>query len=288
MKVDKNAGKPTHNFEGTTYYFCCQSCQKKFSSDPHKYLHPSPEPAAPPPPKGTPAPWTLRSSRKARASARFAAWRLSPWAFHLLLVAIDSQPAGILAVAYPIKPSARSAVGQLRELGLNVVMATGDRRETAEAVARELGIAEIHSGLLPEEKSRLISELKIKGHAVAFAGDGINDAVALSTANAGVAMGTGADVAIESAGITLPKGDLRSLVRTRLLAAATVSNIKQNLAFAFGYNALGIPIAAGVLYPVFGLLLSPMIAALAMSLSSVSVISNALRLGQKKLSVASN
>lgn len=204
-----------------------------------------------------------------------------------LLVAIDGKPAGILAVADPIKASAPAAVKNLKALGLNIVMATGDRRETADAIARELGITDVRAGLLPEEKSRLISDLKSRGHHVAFAGDGINDAVALSTANAGIAMGTGADVAIESAGITLPKGDLRGLVRARLLATATVENIKQNLAFAFGYNALGIPIAAGVLYPVFGLLLSPMIAALAMSLSSVSVISNALRLGQKKLSVAS-
>lgn len=204
-----------------------------------------------------------------------------------LLVAIDAQPAGILAVADPLKPSARDAVRELKQLGLEIVMATGDRREIAEAVARELGISDVRAGLLPDEKSRLISDLKARGRKVAFAGDGINDAVALSTANAGIAMGTGADVAIESAGLTLPKGDLRSLVRARLLAGATVRNIKQNLAFAFGYNALGIPIAAGVLYPVFGLLLSPMIAALAMSLSSVSVISNALRLGQTKLSVAS-
>ena len=173
-----------------------------------------------------------------------------------------------------------------KQLGLKVVMATGDRRETAEAVARELGITEVHAGLLPDEKSRLISEMKVRGHKVAFAGDGINDAIALSTASTGIAMGTGADVAIESAGITLPKGDLRGLVRARRLATATVSNIKQNLAFAFGYNALGIPIAAGVLYPILGLMLSPMIAALAMSLSSVSVIANALRLGRKPLTIA--
>lgn len=209
------------------------------------------------------------------AAARMAGDGKSP-----LFVAIDNQAVGLLAVSDPIKVTARDAVQELQALGLKVVMATGDRRETAEAVARALGITEVHAGLLPAEKSRLISELKVRGHTVAFAGDGINDAIALSTADAGVAMGTGADVAIESAGITLPKGDLRGLVRARKLATATVSNIKQNLAFAFGYNALGIPIAAGVLYPLFGLLLSPMLAALAMSLSSVSVIANALRLGR--------
>ena len=179
--------------------------------------------------------------------------------------------------------SAHAAIAKLQAHGLTVVMATGDRRETAEAVARELGIRHVHAGLLPAEKSRLISQLKARGRTVAFAGDGINDAIALSAADAGIAMGTGADVAIESAGITLPKGDLNGLVRARALAHASVANIKQNLAFAFGYNALGVPIAAGVLYPLFGILLSPMIAALAMSLSSVSVIANALRLGKQKL-----
>ena len=204
-----------------------------------------------------------------------------------LFVAIDGRASGLLAVADTVKATAREAVRDLQALGLHVVMATGDRRETADAVAQALGITEVHAGLLPQDKSRLISEFKTRGRTVAFAGDGINDAVALSTADTGIAMGTGADVAIESAGITLPKGDLRALVRARRLASLTVSNIKQNLAFAFGYNALGIPIAAGVLYPVFGILLSPMIAALAMSLSSVSVITNALRLGQKRLDVAS-
>ena len=203
-----------------------------------------------------------------------------------LFVAVDGAAAGLLIIADSIKPSARAAIQALQDLGLTVVMATGDRRETAEAVARDLGIREVHAGLLPTEKSRLISEFKAKGLTVAFAGDGINDAVALSTADAGIAMGTGADVAIESAGITLPKGDLRGLVRARRLAAATTANIKQNLAFAFGYNAIGVPVAAGVLYPLFGVLLSPMIAALAMSLSSVSVITNALRLARQPLGSA--
>ena len=204
-----------------------------------------------------------------------------------LFVAVDGHIAGLFAIADTVKATARAAIADLKAAGLTIVMATGDRRETALAVARELGIGEVHAALLPAEKSRLISELKARGRKVAFAGDGINDAVALSTADAGIAMGTGADVAIESAGITLPKGDLKALVRARRLATATVANIKQNLAFAFGYNALGIPIAAGVLYPLSGLLLSPMIAAVAMSLSSVSVITNALRLGQKRLDIAS-
>ncbi len=215
-------------------------------------------------------------------AARMAADGKSP-----LFVAIDERAAGLLAVSDPIKATASEAIRQLKELGLRVVMATGDRQETADAVARTLGISEVHAGLLPNEKSRLISELKARGRIVAFAGDGINDAIALSTADTGIAMGTGADVAIESAGITLPKGDLRGMVRARRLASATVVNIKQNLVFAFGYNALGIPIAAGVLYPITGVLLSPMIAALAMSLSSVSVIANALRLGTKRLDIAS-
>ncbi len=199
-----------------------------------------------------------------------------------LYVAIDGKLAGLLSVSDKVKPQARKTIAELKTLGLDIIMATGDRQETAQAVAHELGIDKVHAGLLPAEKSRLISELKTRGRTVAFAGDGINDAVALTTADAGVAMGTGADVAIESAGITLPKGDLKGLVRARRLASATVANIRQNLAFAFGYNALGVPVAAGVLYPLFGVLLSPMIAALAMSFSSVSVITNALRLGRTR------
>ena len=162
-------------------------------------------------------------------------------------------------------------------------MATGDRRETAERVARDLGIETVHAEMLPGDKSRLLSELKARGRTVAFAGDGVNDAPALATADVGIAMGTGSQIAIEGAGITLPKGDLGGLVRARRLAEATLANIKQNLGFAFGYNALGVPIAAGVLYPLLGVLLSPMLAALAMSLSSVSVIANALRLDRVDL-----
>jgi len=201
-----------------------------------------------------------------------------------LLVAIDGRLAGFVAVADPIKTNAADALRELASRGIEVIMATGDARQTAEAVARELGIERVHAGVLPEEKSRLVSELKVKGRKVAFAGDGINDAPALAAADVGIAMGTGADVAIESAGLTLPKGDLMAIVRARALAEATLANIKQNLVFAFGYNALGVPVAAGILYPAFGVLLSPMLAALAMSLSSVSVVANALRLDRPLLS----
>lgn len=200
-----------------------------------------------------------------------------------LIIAINGKPAGILAVADTIKENAAAALAELRSHGIDVVMATGDNALTAGTVARELGIATVHAGVLPAEKSRIVSELKAQGRKVAFAGDGINDAPALAAASVGIAMGTGADVAIESAGLTLPKGDLKGIVRARLLAEATLANIRQNLWFAFGYNTLGIPIAAGALYPLLGVLLSPMVAAAAMSLSSVSVIANALRLNAIRL-----
>jgi len=200
-----------------------------------------------------------------------------------LIVAIDGKLAGILAVADAIKDSAADALAELRSRGLDVVMATGDNWLTARTVAKELGITSVHAEVLPADKSRIISDLKARGRRVAFAGDGVNDAPALATADVGIAMGTGADVAIESAGITLPKGDLKGIARAHTLARATLANIKQNLAFAFGYNALLVPVAAGVLYPVIGLLLSPIAAAVAMSLSSVSVIANALRLGSVRL-----
>lgn len=196
----------------------------------------------------------------------------------VMFVAIDNKLAGLVAVADRIKPTTAAAINALHESGLTIVMATGDNGKTAAAVARQLGIDEVRADMLPEGKKALIDELQAKGHVVAMAGDGVNDAPALAAADVGIAMGTGADVAMESAGITLVKGDLNGIVRARRLSEATIRNIKQNLAFAFGYNALGVPLAAGVLYPVFGLLLSPMIAAAAMSLSSVSVIANALRL----------
>ena len=201
----------------------------------------------------------------------------------VMLLASDGKLAGFVAVADPIKPGAADAIANLHALGLKIVMATGDNATTAKAVASQLGIDEVRAGMRPEEKLQLIDELQRQGKVVAMAGDGINDAPALAKADVGIAMGTGADVAMESAGLTLLKGDLRGIVRAINLARATMRNIKQNLVFAFAYNALGVPIAAGVLYPAFGMLLSPMIAAAAMSLSSVSVVSNALRLRNVEL-----
>ncbi|MCA0871392.1 heavy metal translocating P-type ATPase [Seohaeicola saemankumensis] len=198
-------------------------------------------------------------------------------------VAVEGQSAGIVAVADPIKESTAEAIHDLHALGLTVIMATGDNQRTAEAVARKLGIDEVRAGVLPEDKKTLVEELRQNGAQIAMVGDGVNDAPALAAADVGVAMSTGADVAMESAGITLMRGDLTGLVKARKLAKATLRNIKQNLFFAFAYNAAGVPIAAGVLYPITGTLLSPMIAAAAMSLSSVSVISNALRLRREKL-----
>ncbi|WP_145167054.1 heavy metal translocating P-type ATPase [Rhizobium sp. SJZ105] len=195
-----------------------------------------------------------------------------------MFIAVDGALAGIIAVADPIKESTAQAIRGLHGLGLRVIMATGDNERTAKAVAANLGIDEVRAGVLPEAKKELIDSLRRDGHKIAMAGDGVNDAPALAAADVGIAMGTGADVAMESAGITLLGGDLMGIVRARKLARATLRNIKQNLFFAFAYNAVGIPIAAGLLYPVTGLLLSPMIAAAAMSLSSVSVISNSLRL----------
>ncbi len=200
-----------------------------------------------------------------------------------ILVAIDGKPAGVVAVSDPIKPTAAEALRELTRSGMRIVMATGDNERTAKAIAANLGIAEVRAGMLPEAKADLVAELKGKGAVVAMAGDGINDAPALAAADVGIAMGTGADVALESAGITLVKGDLTGIVRARHLAEKTLSNIRQNLFFAFLYNALGVPVAAGVLYPITGTLLSPMLAAAAMSLSSVSVIANALRLRAVKL-----
>jgi Cu+-exporting ATPase len=201
----------------------------------------------------------------------------------ILFVAIDEQAAGVLGVADPIKASTRDAVQELKAEGIHVVMVTGDHRDTAEAVARQLGIEEVMAEVLPDQKGQIIARLKSQGRVVAMAGDGINDAPALALADVGIAMGTGADTAIESAGITLVKGDLRGLLRARRLSQATMRNIRQNLLFAFLYNVIGVPIAAGVLYPVWGVLLSPVIASAAMTFSSVSVISNALRLRHVEL-----
>ena len=196
----------------------------------------------------------------------------------VMFVALDGHPAGVLGVADPIKDSTSEAVKMLREDGIHIVMLTGDSRTTAEAVARKLGLNEVEAEVLPEQKGEVVKRLQAAGHVVAMAGDGINDAPALAQAQVGIAMGTGTDVAMESAGVTLVKGDLRGIARARSLSRGTMRNIRQNLFFAFIYNALGVPIAAGILYPVFGLLLSPMIASAAMTFSSVSVISNSLRL----------
>jgi Cu+-exporting ATPase len=198
----------------------------------------------------------------------------------VMLVAIDGQAAGAIAVADPIKAATPGALAELRAAGIRVVMLTGDNATTARAVAARLGIAEVEAEVLPEDKRRVVERLRHEGRVVAMAGDGVNDAPALAAADVGIAMGTGADVAMESAAVTLVKGDLNGIARARRLSAATMANIRQNLFFAFIYNAAGIPIAAGVLYPVFGLLLSPVIAAAAMAASSVSVIANALRLNR--------
>jgi Cu+-exporting ATPase len=201
----------------------------------------------------------------------------------VMLVAVDGRPAGLLGVADPLKESAAEAIRRLRDLGLRIVMLTGDNRTTAEAVAGQVGIDEVIAEVLPDAKAAAVKRLQQEGRVVAMAGDGVNDAPALAQAEVGIAMGTGTDVAMESAGVTLVKGDLRGIVRARRLSQATIGNIRQNLFFAFVYNVLGIPIAAGILYPAFGILLSPMIAAAAMSFSSVSVIANALRLRRVEL-----
>ncbi len=196
----------------------------------------------------------------------------------VLFLSVDGKPAGIFGVSDPIKITTPEAIQQLREAGLRLVMLTGDHRDTANAVALKLGLDEVYADVLPSQKNEIIKKLQREGRKVAMAGDGVNDAPALAQADVGIAMGTGADVAMQSAGITLIKGDLRGVVRTRNLSRAVMKNIRQNLFFAFIYNLLGVPIAAGILYPFFGLLLSPMLAGAAMSLSSVSVIGNALRL----------
>jgi Cu+-exporting ATPase len=200
-----------------------------------------------------------------------------------IFVAVDGKVAGVLGIADPVKATTPQALAALADAGVRVIMLTGDHRATAEAVARRLGIAEVEAEVLPEHKNAVVERLRRKGCVVAMAGDGVNDAPALAAADVGIAMGTGTDVAIESAGVTLLKGDLNGIVRARKLSRATMRNIRQNLFFAFVYNAAGVPIAAGVLYPTFGILLSPIIAAAAMALSSVSVVGNALRLNRANI-----
>jgi Cu+-exporting ATPase len=201
----------------------------------------------------------------------------------VMFLAIDGEPAGLLGVADPIKESTPKVVQRLHQQGIKIIMLTGDNRKTAEAVARKLGIDRVEAEVLPDQKNEVIRRLQEEGRKVAMAGDGINDAPALAQAHVGIAMGSGADVAMESAGVTLMKGDLRGINKATRLSRATMRNIRQNLFFAFVYNSLGVPIAAGVLYPFFGILLSPIIAAAAMSFSSVSVVGNALRLRNLEL-----
>jgi len=200
-----------------------------------------------------------------------------------LFLAIDGKPGGVIAIADPIKATTQEALESLRSYGIRIVMLTGDNKTTAEAVARKLGIKEVEADVLPQDKNRIVKKLSAEGRIVAMAGDGVNDAPALAEASVGIAMGTGTEVAIQSAGITLVKGDLAGIARAIVLSRATMRNIRENLVFAFAYNAIGIPIAAGVLYPTFGILLSPIVGALAMSISSVSVILNALRLRTLRL-----
>jgi P-type Cu+ transporter len=201
----------------------------------------------------------------------------------VMFAVLDGRLSGLLGVADPIKSSAADAIRKLHSDGIRVVMLTGDNRTTAQAVAHQLGLDEVEADVLPGEKAAVVKRLQAAGRIVAMAGDGVNDAPALAQAQVGIAMGTGTDVAMESAGITLVRGDLSGIARARILSRATMKNIRQNLFFAFVYNLLGVPIAAGLLYPFFGLLLSPMIASAAMTFSSVSVITNALRLRRLEL-----
>ncbi len=201
----------------------------------------------------------------------------------VMFVVVDGRPAGLIAVVDPIRATSLQAIRALHKEGIRVVMLTGDSESTARAVARQLGLDEVIAGVLAWRKSGTVRQLQKQGHRVAMAGDGINDAPALASADVGIAMGTGTDVAIESAGVTLMGGDPEGIVRAIKLSRATMRNIRQNLFFAFAYNSIGVPVAAGVLYPWFGILLSPMIAAAAMSFSSVSVIANALRLNRVKI-----
>jgi Cu+-exporting ATPase len=201
----------------------------------------------------------------------------------VILLAVDGKPAGLLAVSDPVKATTPAAIQSLHHDGIRIVMLTGDNRTTAEAVAQKLGIDEVQAQVMPEQKVSIVKRLQSEGRVVAVAGDGVNDAPALAQAHVGIAMGTGTDVAMESAGVTLVRGDLRGIARARKVSRATMRNIRQNLFFAFAYNSLGVPVAAGVLYPFFGLLLSPIVASAAMTFSSVSVISNALRLRNLEL-----
>ena len=224
-----------------------------------------------------------RGRRRPRAAARRPPRRARAEGATAMFLAVDGALAGLLTAADPVKPGAAEALAALRAEGLTVVMVTGDARTTALAVAARLGITEVEAEVRPADKAAVVARYKARGLSVAMAGDGINDAPALAAADVGIAMGTGADVAIESAGLTLVKGDLAGIVRARRLSRATMRNIRQNLFWAFAYNAAGVPLAAGLLFPFTGLVLSPMIASAAMSFSSVTVIANALRLRHARL-----
>jgi Cu+-exporting ATPase len=235
-----------------------------------------------------PATTRLRSEEDLRATAGQAVPAADLFARRaagetIVVVEVDGQQAGAIAIADPIRPTTSAALEELRREGLSIIMLTGDHRETAMAIASTLGITDVRAEVLPADKRAVVAELQQAGRVVAMAGDGINDAPALAEAAVGIAMGTGTDVAMESAGVTLIKGDLRGIVRARRLSRATLANIRQNLFLAFIYNTLGVPIAAGVLYPFFGLLISPVWASAAMTMSSVSVIANALRLRHVEL-----
>ena len=225
----------------------------------------------------------LREINIATASLEADAERLRSEGATAIFVAVNGTLAGIIGIADPIKATTPQALRDLRAEGVRIVMLTGDNRTTALAVARRLGLTEVEAEILPDQKNAVVEKLRAEGRVVAMAGDGVNDAPALAGADIGIAMGTGTDVAIESAGVALLKGDLTGIVRARRLSQATMRNIRQNLFFAFIYNAAGVPIAAGILYPAFGILLSPVIAAAAMALSSVSVVGNALRLRKVRL-----
>jgi P-type Cu+ transporter len=227
--------------------------------------------------------WLEKEGVKIAAEFDAQAARLLGDGGTVIWVAVENEVAGLLAMTDPIKATTAEAIRHLHELGLKIVMLTGDHHVTAQAVGKKLGIDDVRAGLAPQEKQKIVEELRRAGHVVAMAGDGINDAPALAAADVGIAMGTGTDVAIESAGITLVKGDLRGIVNALSLSRRVMKNIRQNLFLAFVYNSAGVPLAAGVLYPVFGWLLNPMFAGAAMALSSVSVITNALRLRRVKL-----
>jgi Cu+-exporting ATPase len=220
----------------------------------------------------------MRTAHVGVTSLQQQAEQLRSQGISIVYLAVDGALAGLLAVSDPIKPTAGEAIRQLKAYGIKIIMATGDGLTTARAVAKELDIEEVHGEVKPEDKERLVADLQQYGRQVAMVGDGINDAPALARAHVGIAMGTGTDVAMNSAQLTLVKGDLMGILRARTLSVATVRNMRQNLGFAFVYNAMGIPLAAGLLYPLTGHLLSPMVAAVAMSISSASVVFNALRL----------